>query len=326
MGIVYLAHDPVIGREVAIKVLRTVDEGAMLERFKREIRIAGALTHPSIVRIYDAGEIDDQPFVAMEYVDGQTLDTLIKRATPLDLDRKLAMLIDLADGLTYAHQRQVVHRDIKPANLIVDGHERLKILDFGVARFVGVGHTSNWAIGTPGYMAPEQLRGRAADVKSDIFAAGVVAYELIAYRKPFAAATLAAVHHRILYEAPRSLTEVAPGVPEALEEVVFRCLEKDSGRRLATAAELGERLRDVREHLTEEETTLTAEPPPDEPGERPSAIPSTPRRGASSTARRVAELRRRALHDARQRAHDAFERADFVAGPHVQLRHLLRRQ
>jgi TonB family protein len=312
MGIVYLAHDPVIGRQVAVKVLRTLDDAAVLERFKREIRIAGALNHPSIVRIYDAGEIDDQPFVAMEYVAGRTLDALIKKAVPLDLDQKLGLLIDLADGLAYAHGRAVVHRDIKPANLIVDEHQRLKILDFGVARFAGAGNTSNLAVGTPGYMSPEQLRGQSADARSDIFAAGVVAYELIAYRKPFAAEEVAAVHHRILHEEPKPLEEIAPGIPTRLGRLLFRCLDKDRDRRLGDAAGFASDLREVRESLTDEETTVTAQPPPDhEKGDAGSDV-STPRRASTSTAERVAELRRRTLQEAGDRARDAWIRADYA--------------
>ena len=178
MGVVYLARDPVIDRDVAIKVLRTLDEADLRARFAREIQIAGGLAHPNIVRIYDAGEFDDMPFVAMEYVGGPTLDHVIKGGTPVSLDRKLELLIDLADGLAHAHNRKVVHRDIKPSNLIIDEHDRLKILDFGIARFAASGNVSLFAVGTPSYMAPEQIRGEQVDARCDIFSAGVVAYEL----------------------------------------------------------------------------------------------------------------------------------------------------
>jgi TonB family protein len=312
MGIVYLAHDPIIGRDVAIKVLRTLDEPGLFERFQREIRIAGALSHPSIVRIYDAGEIDEQPFVAMEYIPGQTLDALIKQAAPLDLNKKLGLLIDLALGLAYAHANKVVHRDIKPSNLIVDEHERLKILDFGVARFAGSGFTSHIAVGTPGYMSPEQLQGHSADMRSDIFAVGVVMYEFIAYRRPFAGKEVAAVYHRILHEEPRPLGLVAPGVPAGLERLIARCLDKDRDSRLQDAVALASGLREQRDALTDEETTLTASGLGLEArAEFPSA-PSTPKRIASSTARRVADLRRRVLQEAKDTSRDAHRRGDYV--------------
>ena len=308
----YLAHDPVIGRHVAVKVIRTLDEPGLLERFHREIRIAGALSHPSIVRIYDAGVVDEQPFVAMEYIAGKTLDALIKEAAPLDLDRKLALLTDLALGLSHAHAFKVVHRDIKPSNLIVDQHDRLKILDFGVARFAGSGNTSHVAVGTPGYMSPEQLQGHAADIRSDIFAAGVVAYEFIAYRRPFTGDQVAVVYQRILHDTPRPLGEVAPGVPVSLERLIARCLEKDPDRRPQDAVEFASALRKVRESLTDEETTLTAVPVPVEGRDAFGSAGSTPRRTPSSTAQRVAELRRRVLAEAKAHARDALQRGDYV--------------
>ena len=157
MGVVYLARDPLIGRDVAIKVLRSLDEADLRARFAREVQIAGALAHPNIVRIYDAGEFDEQPFVAMEYVSGPTLDHYIKSGTPVSLDRKLELLADLADGLAHAHARKVVHRDIKPSNLIIDEHDRLKILDFGIARFAASGQCE------PRGRGHAELHGAGAD-------------------------------------------------------------------------------------------------------------------------------------------------------------------
>jgi serine/threonine-protein kinase len=178
MGSLYLARDPAIDRLVAIKLLRRgFDTDALRERFAREARAAGRLRHTHIVTIFDVGEHDGDPFIAMEFLAGETLAELIRQEARLSLSRRLELLEELCDGLAYAHRAGLVHRDIKPANLMVDADGVLKILDFGIVRVDESGITqSGVLVGTINYMAPEQVLGIAVDHRSDIFAVGLVAY------------------------------------------------------------------------------------------------------------------------------------------------------
>lgn len=329
MGVVYLARDPFIEREVAIKLLRAIDDDDAQERFQREIRIAGALSHPNIVRIYDAGTHDSQPFVAMEYVNGQTLSEVIKAGVPLELDRKIEMLLDLADGLGYAHKRGVIHRDIKPSNLIIDDHGALKILDFGIARLSDAGRTSLSAVGTPSYMAPEQILGETVDARCDLFSFGVVVYEVVAYRQPFTGDTEHSVYHKILNTQPRPLTEVAPGTPPSFDVFMRTALAKRPEERFQTAKALGDELRAIRGALTADETIVVARPKPRSSGSQAtplsgSPLPAaTPLSGApppppptaagitgtaqrSPASRRLADLRERQLAAAKDEARRAL--------------------
>jgi serine/threonine-protein kinase len=322
MGVVYLARDPVIGRDVAVKLLRFSDDPDARERFQREVRIAGQLAHPNIVRIYDAGEYQGQPFIAMEYVEGETLDHVIKAGQALELQAKLDLMIDLAEAMAAAHARGIVHRDIKPSNLIIDAHRRLKVLDFGIARVSDTLQTSFSVIGTPNYMAPEQIRGEPVDARCDIFAAGVVLFELVSYRRPFAADNVQALQYRILFEAQPPLSSLAPGIPYSLEQLVDRCLEKQPDRRPQSARELQELLRESRHSLTSEQTSLTAVPhdgpthlAPDSSKRGSTPRGGTPARGtpsrstpsrSSASARRVAELRARQLEQLREEARQAL--------------------
>ena len=192
MGTVYLARDPQLARTLAIKVL-LVDSGhdELRERFAREARSAAALRHPNIVTIYDVGEQAGQPFIAMEYVNGESVAEMIRRRAPIALERKLELIQELYEGLAYAHKSGIIHRDIKPSNLMVTADGDLKILDFGLARLKGAADSgltqTGFIIGTPYYMSPEQIEGRLIDQRSDIFAAGLVMYELLTYQKAFSA-------------------------------------------------------------------------------------------------------------------------------------------
>ena len=186
MGALFLALDPAIDRLVAIKVLR-VDNPDIRERFQREARLAARLQHPNIVTVYDVGDHDGQPFIAMEYIPGETLAELIRRRAPLDTRQRVELVIEICSGLAFAHKHGIVHRDIKPANLILSRDSNiLKILDFGIARAGESGLTQvGMVIGTPNYMSPEQVRGDAIDHRSDIFAVGLVLYDLIEYRQAY---------------------------------------------------------------------------------------------------------------------------------------------
>jgi serine/threonine protein kinase len=183
MGVVYLATDPALGRTVAIKML-TEDNEELRERFAREARSAAALKHNNIVTIYDVGEDQGRPFIAMEYLEGENLAEVIRRRAQVPLRQKLDWILELCAGLGYAHRTHIVHRDIKPANLLITTEGALKILDFGIARVTADATADGLTrmgmlMGSPHYMSPEQAEGQPVDERSDIFAVGLVMYELL---------------------------------------------------------------------------------------------------------------------------------------------------
>jgi hypothetical protein len=232
MGTVYVAHDPVLGRMVAIKVFAgDLDMPDARERFSREARAAAALNHPNIVTVYDFGEFNSQPYIVMEYVPGETLANIIRRKMAVSMADKLRWMEDLCAGAGYAHQMSVVHRDIKPANLMLDRSGRLKILDFGIARMLGIASNTSVMIGTPGYMAPEQITGDPVDHRSDQFAIGVVFYELLSYTEPFPGDTLPMITHRIVSQEPTPLEQLVPDASPDLIAIVSQALKKSSAQR-----------------------------------------------------------------------------------------------
>ena len=232
MGTVYVAHDPVLGRMVAVKVFAgDLDVPDARERFSREARASAALNHPNIVTVYDFGEYGSQPYIVMEYVPGETLANIIRRKVPVAIADKLRWMHELCSGAGYAHQMSVIHRDIKPANLMIDRSGRLKILDFGIARMLGIASNTSVMIGTPGYMAPEQITGDAVDHRSDQFSIGVVFYELLSHTEPFPGDTLPAITHRILNEQPKPLLGVIPEVTPEVAAIVDQALKKNIAER-----------------------------------------------------------------------------------------------
>jgi len=233
MGVLYLAFDPVTEREVALKVLR-VDSDDLRERFLREARLAARLQHPNIVTIYDVGAHEDQPFIAMEFIAGETLGQLVHRRAPLTLSRRIALMEQVCIGLAYAHRHGIVHRDVKPANLMISRDSGvLKVLDFGVAGRVDAdpGLQGQMLMGTPNYMSPEQVVGRASDQRSDIFSVGLVLYELLTYRQAFSGESQQSILLQVLNESPQPLATVVPGIDPALPAIVDRALEKSVERR-----------------------------------------------------------------------------------------------
>ena len=240
MGTVYVAHDPVLGRMVAIKLFAgDLDAADAAEKFAREARAAAALNHSNIVTIHDFGEFDSQPFIVMEYVQGETVARLIRKKAELTLSDRLRLIEELCDGVSYAHGFEVIHRDIKPANLMVDRSNHLKVLDFGIARILGTSLSKGTAlIGTPGYMAPEQIRGGTIDRRSDLFSIGVVSYELLSYSEAFPGDSVAAITHRILTEEPVPLAQLVPDIPSELAAIVERALKKDAAERFPDARTL----------------------------------------------------------------------------------------
>src|SRR5690349_2224955 len=219
MGAVWKAYDSVIRRYVALKLLsragRTADAR---DRFLREARAAGALQHPNIVTLYELGEADRQLFIAMELVDGSDLSSYIALREPLALERKLDIVIEVLQGLSYAHERGVIHRDIKPSNVRIASDGSVKIMDFGIARLQSAEVTGSGAIvGTPTYMAPEQITNGAITPATDLFAVGCVLYELLAYRKPFEGETVHRVLYQVLTTDPKPRRTIAVSIPAALE-------------------------------------------------------------------------------------------------------------
>jgi len=252
MGVVYLARDPVIGRQVALKTFRLASNAEDEEveqfriRFLREAQSAGILNHPNIVTIHDVVDEGDTSvcFIAMEYVKGTDLKQLMKRQKRLALPFVIETVAQIADGLDYAHSKGVVHRDVKPANVIITAAKEAKITDFGIARL----DTSNLTmegqlLGTPNYMAPEQVRGRDVDHRADLFSLGVVLYELVTGKKPFAGDNLTVVSHRIVNEAFTPPDEFVPGVPPGLLTVLDRALRKKPEERYQRGSEMAQDLR-----------------------------------------------------------------------------------
>jgi eukaryotic-like serine/threonine-protein kinase len=234
MGVLYLARDPLLRRTLAIKVL-AVDDDDLRERFGREARSAASLSHTNIVTIFDVGEDAGHPFLAMEYLDGETMAEMIRRKAPVALQRRLQLLLELCAGLGYAHRLGIIHRDIKPANLMITGNGTLKILDFGLARLThdnAAGLTQSGALlGTPHYMSPEQIEGRPVDHRSDIFSVGLVLYELLTYRKAYSGDGMHVVLHKITHERPQPLRELDPSIDPALEGIVDKAIEREPDRR-----------------------------------------------------------------------------------------------
>ncbi|MBP1634095.1 MAG: protein kinase [Acidobacteria bacterium] len=233
MGVVYKAYDPLIQRVVAVKLIGAArtDDPILRERFFAEARAAGRLSHRNIVTVYDLGEEGGQPFFAMEFLEGRDLARLIRSREPIALARKIDLMAQAARGLAYAHAREVVHRDVKPANIFVTVNGDVKVLDFGLARLArpiasALTRTKPF-LGTVGYMAPEQVRGELADTRTDLFAFGVVFYELLSGGRPaFETDSFASTLHRILTEAPEPLANLDQSLPPEMIRIVERALAK----------------------------------------------------------------------------------------------------
>ncbi|HVH08284.1 MAG TPA: serine/threonine-protein kinase [Gemmatimonadales bacterium] len=252
MGAVWRAYDSVIRRYVALKLLaRASHSPDARERLLREARAAGALQHPNIVTLYDLGEADGHVFIAMELVAGRDLSNLIALNEPLALERKLDIAIEVLQGLGYAHERGVIHRDIKPSNVRIAADGSVKIMDFGIARLqTGDVAGSGAIVGTPTYMAPEQITNGAISPATDLFAVGCLLYELLSYRKPFEGETVQGVLYQVLTTDPKPLRTMAPSIPAALERVVSKAMNKVPEERYETARQMQAALFGIRAALS----------------------------------------------------------------------------
>ncbi len=260
MGVVYLAKDPLIGRLVALKTFHLPDGmeenqfRQARDRFLREAQSAGILSHPNIVTIHDVVEqsAEGVTFFAMEYVRGTNLKQILRSEDPLDLPTITDIIWQVAEALQYAHSKGVVHRDVKPANILITADRRAKLTDFGIARL----HTSDLTLhgqllGTPNYMAPEQVQGKDVDHRADIFALGVVLYELLTRHKPFHGDHLTVVTHRIVNEAPTPPEEYVGRLPDELSRVLDKALAKDPDQRYQRVGALARDLRAVCDGIVE---------------------------------------------------------------------------
>jgi serine/threonine protein kinase len=241
MGAVYKARDPLIDRLVALKTITggPSAQSNLLDRFYQEARSAGALQHPNIVTIYELGHEKNTPFIAMEYLEGESLDRIIEQRPVLPLSVKLGYIVRVCDALAYAHQHNVVHRDVKPANIMVTKEGVVKVVDFGIARLTDMSMTQpNMMIGSRAYMSPQLYKGERADARSDIWAVGVSLYELLAFKRPFTGDSEAELMFHIIYEKPEDLIGLSPECTEELAAIVSKMLEKKSEDRYQSMDDL----------------------------------------------------------------------------------------
>jgi eukaryotic-like serine/threonine-protein kinase len=252
MGTVYKARDPLLDRIVAIKTVNLnlpKDEVAEYEaRFYQEAKAAGQLSHRNIVTIYDVGKSDRLAYMAMELLQGQELRTMLGSRTPIPVEQALEITAQVADGLQYAHDRQVIHRDIKPANIMVCDDGLVKITDFGIARMRNnaVKTQTGMILGSPKYMSPEQVAGRRADTRSDLFSLGVVLYEMLTGTSPFVADNIHGVMYQTINFNPPAPKTLNPELPDVLNFIVAKALAKNLDDRYATAKDFSNDLREAR--------------------------------------------------------------------------------
>ena len=262
MGVVYRARDPVLDRVVAIKTINLTlpkDELAEYEaRFYQEARAAGGLNHPNIVTIYDIGKSERMAYMAMEFLEGEELRSILSAKEALPVSLALDIAIQVADGLAYAHDRQVVHRDIKPANIMIVRDGLVKITDFGIARMRTneVKTMTGMILGSPKYMSPEQVTGKRVDHRADLFSLGVVLYEMLTGEAPFLADSIHGIMYQIMHFSPPAPSAKQAGLPEVLDLIVAKALSKTADERYQNAVDFVRDLRDCRNMLEGKSTGM----------------------------------------------------------------------
>lgn len=259
MGMVYMGHDEAIDRAVAIKtihrrLLRGEDSAEWLERFRREVRAAGRCLHPNIVTVFEYGEENEAPYIVMEYVQGRELRDYLKDRQPMPLRNVVAIILQVLQALGHAHTHGVVHRDIKPGNIILLGDGQVKVTDFGIARLDLSDNLTQvgTAVGTPGYMAPEQFSGQDIDRRADLYAAAVVLFEMLTGARPFNGRGTSELMYQVLNEPPLPATRLNPRLPAELDALFAKGLAKLPDQRFQQASEFISALESLR--LVEYET------------------------------------------------------------------------
>jgi len=287
MGIVYKAKDPLIDRVVAIKTITlslALDEKEEYEgRFYQEAKAAGRLNHPNIVTIYDVGKSGDVAYIAMEFLQGRELRDIMNDAGLLPVDQVLDIVAQVAQGLAYAHEHEIVHRDVKPSNIMVvhDGH--VKITDFGIARMASSAvHTqTGMVLGSPKYMSPEQVMGKTIDQRSDIFSLGVMLYEMLTGQAPFNGENVNAIMYQTLNAVPAPPNTLNPAVPEMANFIVAKALAKKLEDRYQNARDFAVDLRACRDTLPRSGKQINVSPPAGGERKLPDAIATTGSKEAS---------------------------------------------
>src|SRR5262245_14246842 len=246
MGAVYKAFDPLIKRTLAIKTIRLdIPKGSpqyksFLERFYHEARISGTLSHPNIVTLFDIGEEQEIPYLAMEYVEGETIASMLERGVKFDPERVIGLVSQIAAAIDYAHSRGVIHRDIKPSNLILAEGDRVKVTDFGIAKLADAEMTQSGALlGTPSYMSPEQAMGDKLDGRSDIFSLGICAFEMLSGEQPFPGNNVTSILYKLVHVDPVEPANLGMNglVPAKWHEVFGKVLAKKPDERYQTASD-----------------------------------------------------------------------------------------
>jgi predicted Ser/Thr protein kinase len=291
MGKVYRAQDPNIGRVVALKTMRIdvhgSDDVEILRRFKHEAKLAGVLNHGNIVTIYDAGEQDGVFYMAMEYLEGNTLQTLLHNHRTLSADRIVEVARQVCAGLDYAHSHNVIHRDVKPANIMITNENVVKIMDFGIAKSAADMTTTGQVLGTPTYMSPEQVRGKVLDGRSDIFSFGVVLYEMVVGEKPFTGQTITTIIYKIIHEPAIPPRELDVTVHPGISTIIMKALAKNPEERYQNGADLVRDLLNYKSVGSDTESTkmIAAAAAPGKASAGAAAIPAAPRTGMLEAAK-----------------------------------------
>jgi eukaryotic-like serine/threonine-protein kinase len=241
MGAVYLAADGKLSERVALKIINAgFGDPAAIDRFRREVSAARKVTHPNVIRIHDLVEDGGMVLLSMEYVDGMTLAQYLGRVGAMRVDEARHIVGQICDGMAAAHAAGIVHRDLKPSNVLLDHEKRVKVIDFGLAKatFMAGMTATGLIVGTPEYMAPEQVKGLPQDARTDVYALGALAYHVFVGRPPFAGETPIAIGFQHVTEAPRPPRELRAELPESVDKAILQALEKDPAKRFIDAAEL----------------------------------------------------------------------------------------
>jgi beta-lactam-binding protein with PASTA domain/tRNA A-37 threonylcarbamoyl transferase component Bud32 len=279
MAEVYCAQDLQLGRKVALKILyrRFAEDGEFVERFRREASSAAGLQHQHVVAVYDRGEYDGTYYIAMEYLEGRSLKTIVQQEAPLDPDRAIDLIIQVLRAARFAHRRGIIHRDLKPHNVIVDADGRAKVTDFGIARAGASDMTQTGSImGTAQYLSPEQAQGHAVSAASDIYSIGIMLYELLTGRVPFEGESAVTIALKQVNERPAPPSAYNPAVTPELEEAVMRALEKDPAHRYADADAFIAALQAARDGTATAVLAPVAPPPPLDPPSEAYVYPEEP--------------------------------------------------